>query len=111
MLIRANLKTIPDRRPPVALQHFERLKILWIGSSSYILPSQVTIHSKSLLYMICCTHCNQRYVGEIVHTLHTNLKQHLHNIQTQKLATHLVRHFANIAISSLKTLILATNIT
>lgn len=110
-LVRADLKTGPDCIPPVVSQHFFQPRVQRMGSKAYILPTQVNLNTKNVVYLINCTHCNNKYIGETHHSLQTRLKQHLHNIQRQQLDTPLVRHFKHIPITHFKVLILESNIT
>lgn len=56
------------------------------GSGRFSPCLHFSLHTSNVIYMIHCTHCGDRYVGETGHALLTHLKQHLYNIQIQNIS-------------------------
>lgn len=72
---------------------------LWIKETSYFgdnleysIDGRMDCQSKNLIYMIECTKCNMKYIGETQRSLRERLYNHLSDIRTYK-ETSVANHF------------------
>ncbi|XP_047665380.1 uncharacterized protein LOC113642064 isoform X1 [Tachysurus fulvidraco] len=99
LLVRSSLPSDPVAAPPTWTKYFRQPKVLWTDPRGHVALPRITLLTRNVVYLITCTHCAHRYVGETGNTLQTQLKQHLRNINLQNLNTPLVKHFASIDLS------------
>ncbi|XP_047665625.1 uncharacterized protein LOC113646099 isoform X1 [Tachysurus fulvidraco] len=99
LLVRSSLPSDPVAAPPTWTKYFRQPKVLWTDPRGHVALPRITLLTRNVVYLITCTHCDHRYVGETGKTLQTQLKQHLRNINLQNLNTPLVKHFASIDLS------------
>lgn len=110
ILVRAALHPDVERTPSSDTFHFRPKRVLWTGSREHIISPDITLNTKNVVYVIICTHCDQKYVGETGLTLQTRLKQHLGNIRHQALHTPLVLHFQTVDVTYLHIMGLEANL-
>ncbi|XP_053087907.1 uncharacterized protein LOC117596799 isoform X1 [Pangasianodon hypophthalmus] len=102
LLVRASLKS--DRRviPPILATHFQQLRSVEMGNKGHLVPQRTNLKTTNIIYMITCTHCHKRYIGETEYSLEQRLKQHIYSIQHRPRNTHLICHFARVGIQKLR---------
>ena len=64
-------------------------------SLSYPIFYYLTCKSSGVIYIIECSNCGKRYVGQTGQTLHHRIAQHLANIKSHNQASVLCNHFRN----------------
>ncbi|KAK2819975.1 hypothetical protein Q7C36_021621 [Tachysurus vachellii] len=96
LLVRSSFSSDPAAASPIWTTHFRQPKVLWTGPRGHVILSRVSLLTRNVVYLITCTHCNRRYVGETGNTLQARLKQHIRNVNLQNCNTPLVLHFASV---------------
>lgn len=89
--------------------HFQQPKIFEINNHEILTVEQYTCNTSNLVYIITCTHCNKKYIGETKYTVMVRLQQHLYNIKNQRTKTHIVQHFGEFGKNYLSIMILQAN--
>ena len=88
---------------------------LWVTNHHskhiYKIKQTITTHTTNCIYLITCQKCTAQYVGQTKNTLLTRLQQHTYNIRHKKeTQTHLVNHFLQHGLFSLKITGLQSNL-
>ena len=93
-LTRARLPPL-NPTPQPRIDHFNPIQAVKCGASGTTLRvPHLPSSTDNVVYVITCTRCGLRYVGETGGTLQLRLYQHLYNILNhRRLDTHLVPHF------------------
>ncbi|KAL2076550.1 hypothetical protein ACEWY4_027853 [Coilia grayii] len=86
----------------------------WVTNYSikqvYKIKQNFTLRSTNCVYLISCIKCTKQYVGQTKNSLATRLYQHHYNIRNRKeTSTHIVKHFLDHGLTSLKISGLQTN--
>ena len=101
-LVRSGLRPL-NPTPIQAPAHFgflEAVQCPALGSTLHLAPLPPSTYNA--VYMLTCTSCGLRYVGETGASLQTRLTQHLYEINNcRRLDTHLVPHFLRHGVDSL----------
>lgn len=113
LLVQAKLPPLKRKKAQRLAIHFTTLKFIkndkekkWIG-----IQQAFSFNSKNCVYVIFCTTCGKKYVGETKNALSTRIVQHLYNIRNKKeVDTPLVKHFLDHGLTSLKMAGLQRNI-
>ena len=101
-LVSSGLKPLnPTPRPQHT--HFSPLTAIHARALNARLPvASLPLSTCNAVYVITCSACGLRYVGETSHALQQRLAQHLYNISNHRcLDTHLVPHFLRHGAESL----------
>lgn len=109
LLVRSTFRRHRTQASVVDL-YFCPVKFVCAGNEGFPIKQQISLHTTNLVYMITCTYCNKRYVGETKHSISIRLKQHLYNIDNQKVDTHLVTHFGMHGVQHLRVTGLETDL-
>lgn len=93
LLVRSRFSSGPSAPAPPWAAYFQKYGLLPDTGKDTPNKQKISLETTNLVYVITCTHCNKKYVGETKHTLKTKLKQHLYNIQNSRNNTRLASHF------------------
>lgn len=105
LLVSAKLPSLGTSKPPQYIEQFAKLRFVRNSrDNSVVKITQVfTTKTTNCVYLIFCTKCGKKYVGETKNALFTRLAQHRYNIKHKK-ETHtlLVQHFLLHDLDSLR---------
>lgn len=104
-LIRAKLPSLQREKPQKLESQFVRLRFVKNTRENKILRVKQLFHTrtKNCVYLIFCSKCDKKYVGETKNDLSTRMYQHRYNIVNQKeMDTLLVTHFVIHGLAELK---------
>lgn len=95
-LVHAKLKPFFTKKPQDYGEFFQRTKLVcdsqkqkWFATQQGISPK-----TQNCVYLIWCSKCQLKYVGETGNTITTRMTQHRYNIKNKKQTdTPLVQHF------------------
>lgn len=105
ILIRAKLPALHQEKPQVLEAQFVRLQFVKNTKEDKIVKIKQLFHTrtKNCVYLIFCSKCGKKYVGETKNDLSTRMYQHRYNIVNQKeMDTLLVPHFVSHGLAELK---------
>ena len=106
LLVRARLPTLGGPRRPVSLQpKFMNLKYVKnLKEKTFVRVNQeFTIRTSNLVYIIFCSRCGLKYVGETRNSLSTRMVQHFYNVRNHKqVDTPLVKHFLSHGLRAMR---------
>ena len=66
------------------------------SSKTHNIKQSVTCKSKNVCYLIDCSKCKQKYVGETKLEFHCRMNDHKSDIRLQKKSNGMVRHFSTL---------------
>lgn len=105
-LVRAKLPKIQrDNKPVLLSSQFVELKVVknLRDNTLFKIKQRFNTHTKNCVYLIYCTKCGIKYVGETRNPLSTRMMQHRYNIHNSKeVDTLLVQHFLQHGMAALK---------
>ena len=102
-LVRSGLKPLnpTPRQPPTHFQPLRTVQCPALGSALRLVPLPPS--TSNAVYMVSCSLCGLRYVGETGTSLQTGLAKHLYDVNNcRRLDTHLVPHFLRHGVDSLR---------
>lgn len=106
LLVRAKLPTLHNTHRSGMLEpHFVKVKFVKNLREKTLVEVKQTFstHTKNCVYVIFCSKCGVKYVGETRNTLFTRMYQHRYNIRNRKEdETPLVRHFLMHGLASFR---------
>lgn len=98
---------------PVKNSYFKQVKWVFNVTNDVVFKTErrANIHTKNCVYLISCTKCGMKYVGETGLTIQVRFTSHRHNIVKQKNKDrHVVEHFIVHGWSSIQALVLEQNL-
>lgn len=104
-LVRAKMPSYDWKKPLRYQGLFTNLKYVINKSNGMIfrIQQRFSLRSSNMVYLIFCTKCHLKYVGETKNHLFTRLSHHLSNIRNKKEKdTLLVKHFMEHGVNSLR---------
>lgn len=105
-LVRAKLPSLQRNNKPLVLQpQFVRLKFAknLREKTFFRIKQEFNTHTKNCVYLIFCSRCGVKYVGETQNMLSTRMFQHRYNIRNHKeVDTPLVSHFLTHGLAALR---------
>lgn len=113
LLVQARLPSLSLDKPQLLDAQFMRLRFIKNSRDSTVHRIQQGFgpRSKNCVYLIFCSKCNIKYVGETKNTLSMRITQHRYNIRNRKeLDTPLVVHFLLHGLASVRMAGLQKNI-
>ena len=110
-LVHSKLKPIKNTMKKRSVEFKHLFSVTNLRSKMKIkLGSPLCVKTKNCVYLIYCSKCNMKYVEETKNSIQTRLIQHRYNIRHQKRTdTHLVQHFIQHKLESLRVMGLQTN--
>lgn len=112
-LVQARLPNLNRERSLKLEPQFSRLRFIKSDKDKTIFKifQGFTTRSKNCVYLIYCSKCSIKYVGETRNNLSTRMMQHRYNIKNKKeVDTPLVKHFLNHGLEAVKLAGLERNI-
>lgn len=104
-LVQAKLPSLNREKSLKLEPQFSKLRFIKSNKDKTIFRIQqgFTTRSKNCVYMIYCSKCDIKYVGETKNTLSTRMMQHRYNIKNKKeVHTPLVKHFLKHGLEAVK---------
>lgn len=104
-LVQAKLPNLIREKPQKLEAQFSKLKFIKNKTEKTIfsIKQNFTTRSKNCVYVIFCSKCGIKYVGETKNTLSTRMMQHRYNIKNKKeTETPLVRHFLDHGLEAVR---------
>ena len=106
LLVRAKLPMLGGPgRPPSLQPQFTKLKYAKNSKDKTIvkIKQEFTTRTQNLVYLIFCSKCGFKYVGETRNSLSTRMVQHFYNVRNhKKVDTPLVKHFLSHGLRSMR---------
>lgn len=112
-LVRAKLPSLDWKKPHSREKYFSRLKFIRSNKEDtlYRIHQGFDLQSKNVIYVIFCSKCKRKYVGETKNELAVRLRQHMYNIRNEKdVETPFVKHFLDHGLPFLRIAGLERNI-
>lgn len=113
VLVQAKLPSLKREKSQMLETQFVRLKFIKNHRDGTVHKIQqgFSTRSKNCVYVIFCTKCLMKYVGETKNTLSTRMMQHRYNLQNRKeVDTPLVKHFLDHGMAALRVAGLQRNV-
>lgn len=104
-LVRAKLPSLDWKKPQRKQSYFSQLRFIRSNKESALhrIQQGFDLKSKNIVYLIFCSKCQAKYVGETRNELSLRLFQHMHNIRNRKdVDTPLVKHFLDHGLPFLR---------
>ena len=104
LLVHAKLPPLQRVKPQLLEAQFSRLRYVRSSRGNVFRIQQgFSPRSKNCVYLIYCTTCYVKYVGETKNSLSTRMVQHRYNIRNKKeVDTPLVNHFLTHGLTALR---------
>lgn len=95
LFVRARLSPLTGVRPHKLDAQFVRLKFITNAVDGTVVPIRQAFSpmSRNCIYVLLCTKCAMKYVGQTKNTLSTRMMQHRYTFKHDTKDTPLVRHF------------------
>lgn len=106
ILVRAKLPSLVTEKRTLLLDcQFENLRFVRNNRNNMVYKIEQAFNPRSTncVYLIWCSRCTVKYVGETRNTLSTRMMQHRHNVRNKKeVDTPLVAHFLKHGLASVR---------